>query len=246
MNRTFGIAAASIALALAGCGDGADNATTAASGNGAAPITAPAGSNWTSTVSATDDGGFVMGNPDAPIKLVEYLSLTCHVCAQFAETGYVPLRDNYVAKGTVSLEIRNYVRDPVDVTAALLTRCNGAAPYFQLTEQVLASQEEILGRAQSLTDAELQRISALPPTGQFGAFAEATGLDQFFRQRGVSADKASACLSNQASVDQLVAMQQRANDELKIPGTPTFFINGEMQNVTAWPQLEEALKAAGA
>ena len=57
-------------------------------GNGTAvsnaPIKAvppPKGGDWTTVVSATPEGGFVMGNPNAKVKLVEYGSMTCPHCA---------------------------------------------------------------------------------------------------------------------------------------------------------------------
>ena len=250
MNSRFrpllGIATASIALVLAGCGDKADDATAA---NTTAPATAvapPAGSDWTMTVSQTPDGGFIMGNPDAPVKLVEYLSLTCSHCAEFASKAFAPLRDGYIKKGTVSFEIRNYVRDPIDVSAALVTRCNGAEPYFQMTEQMLAGQGELLAKAQTMSQAQFEQIGKLPPADQFRAIAAAVGIDQFARQRGVGADKINQCLGDKAALDKLVEMQKFANEQLKLEGTPTFLINGAVvPNIGTWEALKPHLDQAG-
>ena len=55
----------------------------------------------------TPEGGFRMGNPAAPIKLVEYGSLACPHCRHFEETGYKPLLQTYVRTGRVSYEFRN-------------------------------------------------------------------------------------------------------------------------------------------
>jgi len=245
-----GLALAAAALLLAGCSGGGDtgNATAnAADAAGAAAIAPPAGSDWTTTVSETPEGGFVMGNPNAPVKVVEYLSITCSHCAAFAAEGFPTLRDTYIKKGTVSLEVRNYVRDPIDVTAALITRCNGPAPYFQLTEQVLAAQAGIFEKAQAVPQAEFQKIGAMQPAEQFKTLSKMVGLDQFARQRGIGEQKAEACLGDKAALDKLVAMQKYANDEIKLQGTPTFILNGNMlQNTGTWDQLEPALKAAGA
>ena len=97
--------------------------------------------------------GETPSRPAAPVKLVEYASYTCPHCAAFAKEAFAPLRDGYVKKGTVSFEVRNYVRDPIDVTAALATRCNGTEPYFQMTEQVLASQAGMFEKVQKITPA---------------------------------------------------------------------------------------------
>ncbi|MCA1653471.1 MAG: DsbA family protein, partial [Sphingomonadales bacterium] len=100
-------------------------AATASTEVTAAPVAAPNGGDWTTVVSRTPAGGFVMGNPNAKVKLIEYGSLTCPHCAEFEEKGGKPLIDNYVKKGLVSFEFRNFVRDPYDITAALIARCGG-------------------------------------------------------------------------------------------------------------------------
>ena len=87
-----------------------------------APATAQQG-DWTVRVTQSAIGGHVLGNPLAKHKLVEYISYTCNHCASFTVDSDVPSKSNHVAKGHVSTEIRNYVRDPVDFTAALLARC---------------------------------------------------------------------------------------------------------------------------
>jgi hypothetical protein len=93
MTKAQWLALGASALALAGCNQAADNATAPANGSTAAAVAPPAGQDWTQVVSQTPEGGFVMGNPNAPVKLVEYLSLTCPHCAQFAETGYPQLQE---------------------------------------------------------------------------------------------------------------------------------------------------------
>lgn len=248
MTKAHFLALGAAALALAGCNKGADNATApsnTASGNGAA-VPPPAGKDWTQVVSATPEGGFVMGNPNAKVKLVEYLSLTCPHCKEFEEKGFPKLRDEYVKKGTVSIEARNYVRDFVDMTATLVSRCGGPDPYFPMTEQVFAQQTQIFDKLQAISPAEQQRLQGLSPSDQFKAVASLIGIDQFAKQRGITQAKLDACLSDKTAVDKLVDMQQKANT-MQIPGTPTFFLNGEMlQNVGTWEQLEPKLKAAGA
>ena len=243
--KPIGLAAVA-ALALAGCEQGADKSAGNATGK-TGPIAAPAGQDWTTTVSQTPEGGFLMGNPDAPVKLVEYVSLTCSHCAEFARQAFVPLRDQYVKKGTVSFELRNYVRDPVDVAASLVTRCNGAEPYFQMTEQLLAAQGDILEKASAMSQAEYQRLGTMQPAEQFAEVARATGIDQFARQRGIGDEKLQQCLSDKAALDKLVEMQQVANNEIKIQGTPTFLINGKIvENAGTWTLLEPKLREAGA
>lgn len=241
------MALGSAALALGACSGGADNASAPKAQGSAAAVPPPAGKAWTDVVTELPDGGMRMGNPDAPVKLVEYLSLTCPHCAEFAEAGFPPLIDQYVKKGTVSLEIRNYVRDPIDMTLTLVSRCGGPEPYVAMTEQALATQGQILDRAQKLDQAAIQQLQSAPPAQQFQGLAKLMGFDQFAKQRGISEDKLNECLADKAMSDKLIAMQKTANDEVKIPGTPAFLLNGQLlQNVGTWEALEPQLKAAGA
>ena len=63
------LCAAPLALALAACGDTTEDAVP--TGEPLAPIAAPAGTSWVETAAETPEGGFRIGNPEAPIKLVE-------------------------------------------------------------------------------------------------------------------------------------------------------------------------------
>ena len=78
--------------------------------------------NWSTTVVASDNGHKV-GNPKAKTKLVEFMSYTCSHCADFAREGDAAIKLAYLPKGDVSYEIRHLLRDPFDLTAALLTQC---------------------------------------------------------------------------------------------------------------------------
>jgi len=195
MKAFFGGSSLALALFLAGCGDNAD--TGIAAGNNAvstAPLTqveAPNG-DWTAVVTETAEGGFLMGNPNAPVKLVEYGSLTCPACAQFSNTATEPLKNQYVKSGQVSWEFRSFVRDPIDLGVFLLVRCQGAAPYFRSLEQLYADQQNWLGRYSAISEADTRRIQSLPREQVVGAYAKAGGIDQFFRQRRLRINRAQS------------------------------------------------------
>jgi protein-disulfide isomerase len=247
MKSILNTGALTLALLLSGCGsEGADkNATGTANSAPVATIPAPNGGDWTQTVSATPEGGFLMGNPNAPVKLVEFASLTCHVCKEFSEQGEPQLIDKYVKTGQVSFEIRNFVRDPADLGAALLSRCGGPGPYFKLTDQLFAAQDEWLGKLQKMTPADQQRLQGLAPEQQVGALAKQAGLVDFVRVRGIPAQKAEGCLADQQALQRLVDMNSKANQQFQISGTPTFLINGKVAPEAAnWTALEPQLRQA--
>ena len=93
--------ALTLTLGLVAC-NSADDAEAELVGEPIAAIAAPEGQQWTDTVQVTERVGYLQGNPAAPIKLIEYGSLTCPACAAFAGDAAEPLRANYVNTGRVS------------------------------------------------------------------------------------------------------------------------------------------------
>ena len=238
-------AAIASCLALAACG-GNDGNLSATAGNQGAPLTqipAPNG-DWTQTVTQTPEGGYRMGNPDAPVKLVEYASITCPHCAEFAAGGTEPLTSQYVRSGQVSWEYRPYMLFPSDPGVFMLLRCQGPTPFFRLVEQLYATQPEWAGRLQSLPTQEQERIRALPAASQPPLWVRASGVDQFFRQRGMPEARINSCLADGSNLEALAQVTRRGTENDGVTGTPTFFINGERQDVADWHALEPLLRAA--
>jgi protein-disulfide isomerase len=243
MRIAIGLMAAT-ALAACGGGDAGNNTTEQA-----APVagaSAPAGTQWVDTVAKTPEGGFRMGNPDAPIKLIEYGSRTCSHCAAFAVSGMEPLKA-YIATGKVSLEFRDFLLNPIDLGAALLGQCAGTGPFFPILEQMYEKQRDILSSGPKEGDPFLQQIEAMPPAQRPGALAERYGYLAFVQERGVPEAQARQCLADPAATAALVKGNEDAVKQYSVPGTPTFILNGKvLENTGTWPQVEAALKAAGA
>ena len=244
MKSLTGLAAAALVLSLSACG-GKEGGNASASAEPVAAVPAPAGTSWVETVAATPEGGFVMGNPDAKVKVVEFASYTCSHCRDFAIQAAEPLRE-LVNSGKVSFELRNFVRDPLDMTMALLARCGGKDPFFALSEQFFANQDEMFKRAQALGDAGYQAAVSAPPQQRFIRLADGTGLLEFAMQRGVAQDQARQCLADSAEAEKLAKGVETATQTYNISGTPTLLVNGTVaENVTTWPDLRAKLKQAG-
>jgi len=78
---------------------------------------------------------------------------------------------------------------------------------------------------------------------QFTKLVEVSGLGDFFKAHGVPADRIKACLTNKASLDEVLKIRDHGVNELKVDGTPNFFIDGEKQEgVYDWPGLETKLR----
>ncbi|MES3095614.1 thioredoxin domain-containing protein [Sphingomonas aerolata] len=242
----FVTAIAVLPLALAACSGGDSSNTTQA----AAPVaaaTAPAGQNWTETVVKTDEG-YLMGNPNAPIKLVEYGARSCPTCGAFAREAFKPLTDTYVSTGKVSFEFRDFlVHGAPDVALTLLGQCGGTAPFFPILEQMYQNQNAFLDKLQTMPPAMQQSLANLAPTAVATKLAEHMGAIDFVKQRGIPEAKARACLADQKQLEIMAKPTENAMQSGTVTGTPTFLLNGKkMENVLSWSEMEKALKAAGA
>ena len=225
--------------ALAMMGGGAPTA--------AAPAKKPAAAthDWTKIVSATPEGGFRIGNPVAATRLIEYGSFTCSHCGHFARDGMPQLLEQYVKSGKVSFEFRNFVRDPYDLTAAILSRCAGPQEQFAMTESFFAAQEQWVGRFTSMTDEQKKALSTLPEAERPMRVAAIGGLDALAAKAGITPAKARKCFADTAATEKLVAMRAVATEQYKLEGTPTFIINGKTTHAHDWAALKPLLGPPG-
>ncbi|OJW71469.1 MAG: protein-disulfide isomerase [Sphingomonadales bacterium 63-6] len=234
-----------LTLALAACGSKDEKEGELPVSEPIAHIAPPAGQQWADVSAETPEGGFRLGNPDAPLKLVEYASHTCSHCADFSVEGAEKLRDKYVASGVLSYEIRNLIREPLDLTIATLARCSGPQAFHPLAEQAWANLGPIFDTANKNKEVY---AAAMEKTGgaRFQGIAEAAGLYDFFAQRGISRDQAMQCLSDVNKITEIVNRSDKDSKDLEITGTPTFFLNGKRIEFTTWDAVEPVLQNAGA
>lgn len=236
--------ATSALLLVTACNGGAGSGTGATGGGD--PIAAPAGTKWSETTAVTPDGGMLMGNPNAPVKLIEYGALTCSHCAEFSEQSKVELKA-LIDKGTVSYEFRTFVLNQLDIPASLLAKCGGPATFFPIAEQLFATQRDWLGKTQGLTEEDQRALQAMSPVELTKALADKLGLIEFVQQRGIPATKAQACVADPKAIDAMVQITEKGVREFKVQGTPTFVINGVTQeNTSNWEVLKPKLMDAGA
>lgn len=211
-------------------------APAAAPGRDAVPA---AQADWSARVQATAEGGYRMGNPDAPVQLVEFLSLTCSHCADFAGEALPQLKEQ-VRAGRVSVEYRNYVLNHYDAAAAILSRCASPAKYFALTEALLAEQDRWAAKIDALTPAQRAEIEVAPTPASVRRTAELLGLREIAARHGVTRAAADACLSDPARIEQLMVMNRSA-EQLGIDATPSFILNGTVIGAQTWSSLQPVL-----
>lgn len=233
--------AAPLALALAACGGEADGELA---GDVIAPIAAPEGTNWTETVTVSEADGYILGNPDAPLKLVEYASHTCGGCANFSMTAKDSIKE-YVATGVVSFEQRNLVRDPIDLAIATLVRCGAPENMQTLSDMAWANLQQTFANVEA-NGAAYEAAGSMPVDQRFIQIAEAAGLIDFFAARGLSADQQRACLADTAKVEAIANNSSAQAEEFGINSTPTFILNGRKLEAVGWADLEPMIQRAGA
>ena len=209
----------------------------------AAGAARPAPRDWSRTVAVTPQGGFRMGNPAAPVRLVEYGSLACPHCRHFEETGYKPLVQNYVRAGRVSYEFRNLLINGPDLSISLLTRCSGPARFFAMSQVVYATQPQWEDRINKMSDADKAAMDKMTDQQRVVRFAELGGMIPLAARFGVTPARARQCLTDSKGVQRLLDMTKAANDA-GVDHTPTFFVNGKVSSAATWEQLEPELKKA--
>ncbi|MEE4453747.1 DsbA family protein [Novosphingobium resinovorum] len=226
------------AVALAACAV----LSVAAAPKGAAPRKGlPATStNWGATTAVTANGSHRLGNPEAPLKLVEYVSYTCPHCAHFVKEADPVLRLTMVPKGQISVTVTNFLRNPIDLTVAMLTNCGDPKRFFVRHNAFFAAQDKWLAKAEATNREQQQRWYQ----GDFPARMRAISSDLGFYDQtaawGLSRVQTDQCLSDAAALDRIKG-QQTDVQALGLTGTPSFTLNGELLDGHDWASVSKAI-----
>jgi len=199
--------------------------------------------DWSRTVAVTLEGGFRMGNPDAKVKLIEYGSLACPHCRHFEETGFAPLVQKYVRTGRVSYEFRNLLINGPDISISLLARCSGPANFFAMSKYVYDAQPQWQKKLEDMSDADKAALGNMSTQQQIVRYAEIAGMGPMAARFGVGAEKAKKCLADPAGLQKLLDMTKAA-EASGVNHTPTFLIDGKVNDAATWEELEPELKKA--
>ena len=141
----------------------------------------------------------------AGVPVIEYGSATCPHCAHFDKDIWPEFKKAYVDTGKVRYIFREYSRNNLDVAAFMLARCVGEDKAYATIELLFASQD----------------------TWAFGG-SPLEGLITALRPTGMTREKVTACLNDQAKADAFAQIVKNADDKFKISGTPSFIIDGKV------------------
>jgi protein-disulfide isomerase len=170
------------------------------------------------TVLALSKDDRILGNPDAPITIVEYASLTCPHCAHFTNDILPELKKKWIDTGKAKLVLRDYPLDEPALRAAMIARCAPPDRFYAYTDMFFGAQDKWV-TARDYRDA----------------------LARLVKLGGMSREEFDNCLKNTALENKIVEGRLIASKELDVNSTPTFFINGT--KFTGAPTVEEFDKA---
>ena len=164
-----------------------------------------------------------MGDPNAPITLIEYASYTCPHCANFHDTVFGKLKTEYIDTGKVKFIHREVYFDKYGLWAGLIAQCGGAPKYHALSGMIYETQKEWIGDGKDATIADNLRKIGL--------------------KSGLSKEQIDACMADQARMGAMIATYQKNATADEINSTPTLVIDGVKHSNMSYDELKAILDA---
>jgi len=168
------------------------------------PPVAAASAPSKAALESVQPGDHVLGDPKAPITVIEYASLTCSHCAHFHTQILPEIKKKWIDTGKVKLVYRDFPLDQVAAKAAQIAECAGNDKYFGVVDIIFRGQPQWLTGADPLAE-----------------------LAKPLRIAGLGENEIKACLANDA-MSNAVINDYKAGEAMGVNSTPTLFINGQL------------------
>lgn len=149
-----------------------------------------------------------LGSDDAPIKVVEYASLTCGHCASFHNTDLATIKTKYIDTGKVQFIFKEFPLNKPAVDATKLLRCLPEDKFNPFQSMLFESQDKWAYAPEYLDI-----------------------LKQNAKLAGLSEQEVDACLNNKELEDRIVGDMKAASEMYKIQSTPTFVVNNGVKTI---------------
>ena len=182
----------------------------------------------------------VLGDPKAPVEIIEYASLTCNHCATFHNFVLPKIKDKYVDTGKVKVVMRSFLLNAIDASASILTRCVPEKRYFKFMEILFKQQ------TQWYDISEYQKLSGIHDQRTANNIFVQSTIDKVSKvanRLGINNRKIEACLLNEKIGDYLYSVHQEGIQKYKVTATPTILVNGNKTGNT-YAAVEKAIEAA--
>ncbi len=149
-------------------------------------------------------GDIALGDPDAPVTVIEFFSLTCPHCRWFHENIYNRLKPDYVDAGKVRYVFRDFPLNLPALQATILAHCAGRDRYAAFVDVLFQTFDD---------------------WASAGDYSEK--LAQIGELGGVSRDRFEACLADKDLENAIFQSIADAQAEYGVSSTPTVIVNGE-------------------
>ena len=181
----------------------------------------------------------ILGDPDAPVEIREYSSLTCPHCASWHMETLPSVKADYIDTGKAKLVYRDFPLELRAWLASAVAHCAGPESFFAFLDVLYDEQERW---ASAPTDAAARR--RLQEGGLPEMWREAGRNDQELESLssvagtvntlidlahfgGLPPERTKACLADFDLLDWILAAQQEGQQRYDVSSTPTFVVNGE-------------------
>lgn len=211
---------------LAALALGAVLATVSACGKSDSATPAAGGSNTAITIKPTD---IVRGNPNAPITMLEYASMTCPHCSRWQREVMPKLYETYIKTGKVRYIFREFPLDPAARVASALARCQKGDGFYSFIDHLFLNQAQWMD---SNGDGRMTQEEVTQ------------GLVQMGRVAGLSPQQVDACMNDPKNLAIVDDNLQEAQSLYNVQGTPTFILGDTVHRAEwAWEDLDAKLKS---
>ena len=161
------------------------------------------------------------GSVDAKIKLIVFESLTCGACGSFHKNVYPKLKEDFIDKGYVYIEFKNFPLDIAAMNASKIAHCKNDGS-SEILHYLFINQEEW---AKGKTIEELNN-----------------NIKNFVKKSNFNLD-INKCLSNKEFEDHILEDRITGVKKYKINATPTLIINEEkFENPLNYKKLKKFIK----
>lgn len=176
---------------------------------------------YTINITPTDH---TLGNPNAPVQMVEYAAPTCPICARWDMTVFPDFKKAYVDTGKVFYVFRVFPLRSLDLAVEGVARCLPKSGYFGFMDMMYRNQSKWDPDGYDIPDVHAALI----------------GMS---KTAGLSAAQAETCSNDKTQLQNASAVGEYAGKTYNINSTPSFIIDGvfHQQDVMTWNSLQEFL-----
>ena len=146
----------------------------------------------------------LLGRDGAPIKVIEFFSMTCSHCARFHANTFPEVKTRLIDQGLVRFEMRAFPLDGIALRAHAMARTVSGEKYYPLVNMLLEKQTNWASAADPLD-----------------------ALRKLGRLAGISSAEFDAIMRNRPLLESIVQMRQEALEDFDIKSTPSFVINNK-------------------